>query len=114
VCQQGTRIMNNILKLKITTMKSLLESVRQIIRQKPAKASGVIYESRLKMSIKSAGLARHVGIYENRLQMPIKSVSLARHVRIYEIRRKMLITLVNLTRHVGIYENRLRMSIKSV
>jgi hypothetical protein len=33
--------MNNILKLKITTKKSLLESVRQIIRQKPAKASGV-------------------------------------------------------------------------
>jgi hypothetical protein len=33
--------MNNILKLKITTKKSALESVRQIIRQKPAKASGV-------------------------------------------------------------------------
>jgi hypothetical protein len=41
VCQQGTRLTNNILKLKITTMKSALESVRQIIRQKPAKASGV-------------------------------------------------------------------------
>jgi hypothetical protein len=33
--------MNNILKLKITTKKSSLESVRQIIRQKPAKASDV-------------------------------------------------------------------------
>jgi hypothetical protein len=33
--------MNNILKLKMTTKKSSLESVRQIIRQKPAKASGV-------------------------------------------------------------------------
>jgi hypothetical protein len=37
VCQQGTRLTNNILKLKITTKKSSLESVRQIIRQKPAK-----------------------------------------------------------------------------
>jgi hypothetical protein len=41
VCQQGTRLTNNILKLKITTKKSSLESVRQIIKQKPAKASGV-------------------------------------------------------------------------
>jgi hypothetical protein len=41
VCQQGTRLTNNILKLKIATKKSSLESVRQIIRQKPAKASGV-------------------------------------------------------------------------
>jgi hypothetical protein len=41
VCQQGTRLTNNILKLKITTKKNSLESVRQIIRQKPAKASGV-------------------------------------------------------------------------
>jgi hypothetical protein len=41
VCQQGTRLTNNILKLKITTKKISLESVRQIIRQKPAKASGV-------------------------------------------------------------------------
>jgi hypothetical protein len=41
VCQQGTRLTNNILKLKITTKKSALESVRQIIRQKPAKASAV-------------------------------------------------------------------------
>jgi hypothetical protein len=39
VCQQGTRLTNNILKLKITTKKIALESVRQIIRQKPAKAS---------------------------------------------------------------------------
>jgi hypothetical protein len=41
VCQQGTRPTNNILKLKITTKKRALESVWQIIRQKPAKASGV-------------------------------------------------------------------------
>jgi hypothetical protein len=41
VCQQGTRLINNILKLKITTKKSSLESVRQIIRQKPATTSGV-------------------------------------------------------------------------
>jgi hypothetical protein len=41
VCQQGTRLTNNILKLKITTEKSSLESVRQIIRQKPEKAPGV-------------------------------------------------------------------------
>jgi hypothetical protein len=41
VCQQGTRLTNNILKLKITTTKSALESVRQIIRQNPAKVSGV-------------------------------------------------------------------------
>jgi hypothetical protein len=41
VCQQGTRLTNSILKLNITTKKSSLESVRQIIRQKPAKASGV-------------------------------------------------------------------------
>jgi hypothetical protein len=41
VCQQGTRLTNNILKLKIKTKKSSLETVRQIIRQKPAKASGV-------------------------------------------------------------------------
>jgi hypothetical protein len=41
VCQQGTRLTNDILKLKITTKKIALESVRQIIRQKPAKASGV-------------------------------------------------------------------------
>jgi hypothetical protein len=41
VCQQGTSLTNNILKLKITTKKSALESVRQIIRQKPAKASVV-------------------------------------------------------------------------
>jgi hypothetical protein len=41
VCQQGTRLTNNILKLKITTKKSSLESVGQIIRQKPAKVSGV-------------------------------------------------------------------------
>jgi hypothetical protein len=41
VCQQGTRLTNNILKLKIATKKRSLESVRQIIRQKPAKASGV-------------------------------------------------------------------------
>jgi hypothetical protein len=40
VCQQGTRLTNNNSKLKITTKKSALESVRQIIRQKPAKASG--------------------------------------------------------------------------
>jgi hypothetical protein len=33
--------MNNILKLKITTKESSLESVSQIIWQKPAKASGV-------------------------------------------------------------------------
>jgi hypothetical protein len=33
--------MNNILKLKITTKESSLESVRQVIRQKPAKTSGV-------------------------------------------------------------------------
>jgi hypothetical protein len=31
VCQQGTRLTNNILKLKITAKKSSLESVRQII-----------------------------------------------------------------------------------
>jgi hypothetical protein len=37
VCQQGTRLT----KLKITTKESSIESVRQIIRQKPAKASGV-------------------------------------------------------------------------
>jgi hypothetical protein len=41
VCQQGTRLTNNILKLKIATKKSELESVWEIIRQKPAKASGV-------------------------------------------------------------------------
>jgi hypothetical protein len=41
VCQQGTRLTNNILKLKIATKKSALESVKQIIKQKPAKASGV-------------------------------------------------------------------------
>jgi putative N-acetylmannosamine-6-phosphate epimerase len=41
VCQQGTRLTNNILKLKITTKKSALESVRQIIKQKPAMESGV-------------------------------------------------------------------------
>jgi hypothetical protein len=41
VCQQGTTLTNNILKLKITTKKRSLESVRQIIKQKPAKASGV-------------------------------------------------------------------------
>jgi hypothetical protein len=41
VCQQGTRLTNNILKIKITTKKSSIESVRQIIRQKLAKASGV-------------------------------------------------------------------------
>jgi hypothetical protein len=41
VCQQGTRLTNNILKLKLTTKKSALKSVRQIIRQKPAKAPGV-------------------------------------------------------------------------
>jgi hypothetical protein len=41
VCQQGTRLTNNILKLKITTKKNSLQSVGQIIRQKPAKASGV-------------------------------------------------------------------------
>jgi hypothetical protein len=41
VCQQGTRLTNSILKLKITTKESSLESVRQIIRQKPEKASGV-------------------------------------------------------------------------
>jgi hypothetical protein len=40
MCQQGTRLTNNILKLKITT-KKILESVRQIIRQKPVKAYGV-------------------------------------------------------------------------
>jgi thiamine monophosphate synthase len=40
VCQQATRLTNNILKLKITSKKSALESVRKIIRQKPAKASG--------------------------------------------------------------------------
>jgi hypothetical protein len=41
VCQQGTRLTNNILKLKITTKKRSLESVSQIIRQKTAKASVV-------------------------------------------------------------------------
>jgi hypothetical protein len=41
VCQQGTRLTNNILKLRITTKKSLFESVRQNIRQKPGKASSV-------------------------------------------------------------------------
>jgi hypothetical protein len=41
VCQQGTRLTNDIIKLKITTKKSSLESVGQIIRQEPAKASGV-------------------------------------------------------------------------
>jgi hypothetical protein len=41
VCQQGTRLTNNIFKLKITTKKSSLQSVRQIIRQKPGQASGV-------------------------------------------------------------------------
>jgi hypothetical protein len=34
VCQQGTRLTNNILKLKITTKKSSLESVRQIRQPK--------------------------------------------------------------------------------
>jgi hypothetical protein len=46
VCQQGTRLTNNILKLQITTKKSSLESVRQIIRQKLAKASGVSMSKR--------------------------------------------------------------------
>jgi hypothetical protein len=41
VCQQETRLTSYILRLKITTKKSSLESVRQIIRQKPAKASVV-------------------------------------------------------------------------
>jgi hypothetical protein len=37
----GNKTYNNILKLKITIKKSSLEFVRQIIGQKPAKASGV-------------------------------------------------------------------------
>jgi hypothetical protein len=40
VCQQGTRLTSYILKLRITIKKITLESVRQIVRQKPAKASG--------------------------------------------------------------------------
>jgi hypothetical protein len=40
VCQQGTILNEQYLKTKITTKKSLLESVKEIIRQKPAKASG--------------------------------------------------------------------------
>jgi hypothetical protein len=40
VCQSGTRLTSKYhsLRLKITTEKSSLESVRQISRQKPAKA----------------------------------------------------------------------------
>jgi hypothetical protein len=41
MCQQGTRLTSYILRLKITMKKGSLESVRQIIRQKPAKACGV-------------------------------------------------------------------------
>jgi hypothetical protein len=52
VCQQGTRLTNNILKLKITTKKSALESFRQIIRQKPAKASGVRQPEKVQLANK--------------------------------------------------------------
>jgi hypothetical protein len=37
----GNKTYEQYLETKITTKKSSLESVRQIIRQKPAKASGV-------------------------------------------------------------------------
>jgi hypothetical protein len=65
VCQQGTRLTNNILKLKIITKKSSLESVRQIIRQKPAKASGVrqpkkVYCEMIGMGAKSITIVRAV------------------------------------------------------
>jgi hypothetical protein len=65
VCQQGTRLTNNILKLKITTKKSSLVSVRQIIRQKPAKASGVwqpkkVHRKMIGMGAKSITVVRAV------------------------------------------------------
>jgi hypothetical protein len=41
VCLQGTSLTSYILRLRITIKKSALESVRQIIRQIPAKASVV-------------------------------------------------------------------------
>jgi hypothetical protein len=41
-------------------------------------------EIRIKMSTKSASLARHIGIYENRFKTSIKSASLARHIGIHE------------------------------
>jgi hypothetical protein len=37
----GNKTYEQFLKLKITTKKNSLESVRQVIRQKPAKASVV-------------------------------------------------------------------------
>jgi hypothetical protein len=65
LCQQGTILTNNILKLKITTKKSSLESVRQIIRQKPANASGVRQPKKVDckmigMGAKSITIARAV------------------------------------------------------
>jgi hypothetical protein len=43
VCQQRTRLTSYILKLKITTKRSSLESVRQIIRQKLAKVEYEVF-----------------------------------------------------------------------
>jgi hypothetical protein len=41
MCQYGRRLTSYILRLKITMEKSSLESVRQISRQNPVKASVV-------------------------------------------------------------------------
>jgi hypothetical protein len=65
VCQQGPRLTNNILKLKITTKKNALEFVWQIIRQKPAKAPGVrqpkkVYRKMIGMGAKSITVVRAV------------------------------------------------------
>jgi hypothetical protein len=65
VCQQGTRLTNNILELKITIKKGSLVSVRQIIRQIPAKASGVrqpkkVYCEMTGMGAKSSTIVRAI------------------------------------------------------
>jgi hypothetical protein len=67
VCEQRTKLTNNILKLKITTKKSALESVRQIIEQKPAKASGVrqpkkVDRKMIGMGAKSITVVRAVSV----------------------------------------------------
>jgi hypothetical protein len=69
VCQQGTRLTNSILKLKITAKKSSLESVRQIIRRKPEKASGVRQPKKadrkmIGMGAKSIAVVRAVTVFK--------------------------------------------------
>jgi hypothetical protein len=65
VCQYGTKLTSNSLRLKITTKKCSLESVRQISRQELAKASVVrqpkkVYCEMIAMSATSITIVRAV------------------------------------------------------